>query len=68
MIEVAVTKSSPPDAGHADGGKGGSPRSGEERLIGSASGAAENIRSTVASRRGAESCQTVGGIFSTVTL
>ena len=58
MIEVAVTRSSPSDAGKADGGKGGPPRSGRERLIESVSGVAENIRGTVVPQ-GTESCQTI---------
>ena len=58
MIEVAGTKSSSSGAGTAGEGKGGPPRSGAERLIGSVSGAVENIRGTVVPQ-GTESCQTI---------
>ena len=52
MIEVAVIISSSFRHRQGDEGKGGPPRSGRERLIGSVSGAAENIRRTVAPRGG----------------
>ncbi len=48
MIEVAVIKSSSRRPRQGSEGKGGPPRSGEESLIPSVSGAAENIRRTVA--------------------
>ena len=54
MIEVAVVKSSPSPTGKGGGGKGGPPRSADEGLLRTVSGASENIRRTVASLGGGE--------------